>query len=331
MSEDMLELEEEIEIWEYYLTKEEFSDCMLNFEEHKSKYKALLMLEKPEKSTEKRVCYGYRDYWNDNGSSSGLTDEECRIISKGREAALRGINNYFANRSNNRKRKVRCFENEDEKIVDLSRIKEKRKVRCFENEDGKIVDLSRIKEKGKVRYFENEDGKIVDLSRIKKVKREIIPKNKLRIEFIDRIRELNGRNVQLVAQKALTASDLNVDLNRLLLNNKSIIRNYFLSKSEDAMIQREGEFLDVKLLEPTDRTRVITLKKWRMENNLYYSLLKPWKIVVADNGFGEHDVVQVWTFRFDGVDEPNQLGVAVVRIFKAPQDEIGSSSSVQLA
>ncbi|XP_074317952.1 putative B3 domain-containing protein At5g35780 [Silene latifolia] len=303
----------------YYLSKEEFQDTMLHLEDHKSKYinnNGFNFGKTVEFVTIKRRVSNYSSKENPNPG-------------KKKQLALEAIEKYYDHRGLKRKlgfaglgidedrrqcpRKKIAIEDTYNlnlladaccSIEKMAKVKSRKSLR-------KAVKMKKSGNNGKRK--KGKDTRDYDLTKVD---------YKLPPEYLEKIKKLNnGRNEQLIAQKQLTASDINPNLGRLLLNQKNIITEEFLRDDEEKKIRRKdnNKYIKAKLLEPMGRIQDIHVTNWDMVRNSYYVLLNTWKDLVASNGFGKNDVVQVWTFRFDG-EVSDQLGVAVVRIFTAPRE-----------
>ncbi|KAJ8445307.1 hypothetical protein Cgig2_024513 [Carnegiea gigantea] len=178
---------------------------------------------------------------------------------------------------------------------------------------------------------------------IKKVKRDpsyvTVPEDvKLPRAYMEKIRQMKGREVKLIAQKRLKFSDIDPSLNRLMIPVERILNKHFLTDDEKARLDQKGK-IKAKLIDPWAieheldpdeeedyEYKVISMSKWKMRHRYYvYALVSPWNKVVCRNQFVENDVVQVWSFRVvkeDGVHgydqgSPGTLGLVILRTVRA--------------
>ncbi|XP_074317953.1 uncharacterized protein LOC141654735 [Silene latifolia] len=361
---------QEIDTWKYYLSKDEFEDTMLNFEDHKPKY---ITVGKPTEfvTIKRRVLEG-------TSCSSSACEESPDLCKKKQLSALHAIDEYYDRRGLKRKLgfaglasndgDARCLKRKigfpglgnDEDVRQCSRketvvedwgnlniladaccsvaavkpviirlkiippaVKPVERLKVISAaEIAKVTSRKTVKVKktgnaGKTKKG-SDDNRNFDVP----VVTELPP------EYLEKIKKLNGRNIQRIEEKPLTASDVRPNLCRLLLNQKNlVVKPKFLTDDEEKKIAKKDEYINAKLIEPMGCYQEIKVNKWHMNHNSYNTLLKPWKELAASNGFGENDVVQVWSFRFDDDKVRNQLGIAIVRIFTAPRESSTSGSS----
>ena len=178
---------------------------------------------------------------------------------------------------------------------------------------------------------------------IKKVKRDpsyvTVPQDvKLPRAYMEKIRQMKGREVKLIAQKRLKFSDIDPSLSRLMIPVERILNKHFLTDDEKARLDQK-EKIKAKLIDPRAiehelapdeeedyECKVISMSKWKMRPGYYvYALVSPWNKVVCRNQLVENDVVQVWSFRVveeDGVHgydqgSPGTLGLVILRTIRA--------------
>ncbi|KOM42881.1 hypothetical protein LR48_Vigan05g048500 [Vigna angularis] len=92
-------------------------------------------------------------------------------------------------------------------------------------------------------------------------------------------------------EKQLTLSDVNVNLNRLLLNKKHVEKSFlpFLRNGEDI---EKG--IEVCVYDICKNNYTLTFKKW---TNKYYVLNGGWKDFCKAHKLEKNDTIKVWMFR----------------------------------
>jgi len=120
----------------------------------------------------------------------------------------------------------------------------------------------------------------------------------LPIHFENKIKELNGTDIKYIMCKKLSASDLKDDQNRLLMPHKEIKVEFLINTEKDKSSKPVG--LEVIVLDPSFREFTMSLRKWSMGINKYYSLVRGWKTVFSNNSFKEGKKLNIWTFRVNG-------------------------------
>ncbi|XP_061371019.1 putative B3 domain-containing protein At2g27410 [Gastrolobium bilobum] len=124
-------------------------------------------------------------------------------------------------------------------------------------------------------------------------------------EFKNRIRELNGSDIQFVMSKKLFQTDLTLNHDRLSMPMREV-RCDFLTKAEKATLderdcaKRKLVGVELKMLDPSLTECTLSLKKWNMTSTSIYCLTKNWKSVVTHNNLQKDDQLQIWSFRVDG-------------------------------
>ncbi|KOM42880.1 hypothetical protein LR48_Vigan05g048400 [Vigna angularis] len=92
-------------------------------------------------------------------------------------------------------------------------------------------------------------------------------------------------------EKQLTLSDVNSNLNRLLLNKKDVEKSFlpFLRNGENI---EKG--IEVCVFDIRKNSYTLTFKKW---TNKYYVLNGGWKDFFKDHKLDKNDTIKVWMFR----------------------------------
>jgi len=131
----------------------------------------------------------------------------------------------------------------------------------------------------------------------KKHDKEILssPPPILPIHIENKIKELNGTDIKYIMSKKLSASDLRDDQNRLLMSLKEVKVDFLTDIEKDESNKPVG--LEVIVLDPSFRELTMSLRKWSMGTNKYYSLVRGWKTVLSKNSFKKGKKLNIWTFR----------------------------------
>jgi hypothetical protein len=121
-------------------------------------------------------------------------------------------------------------------------------------------------------------------------------------KFMDKIKAMQGSDIEPVIQKELTSSDVQPSLDRLLIPSGQMIRPEFLSEEEqDRITKKEADKhfkgMEVALIEPGLQESTIFLKKWKLGNTNPYVLSKPWIKVAERNKLKSSNTIQLWSFR----------------------------------
>ncbi|KAK3412077.1 hypothetical protein EUGRSUZ_I00855, partial [Eucalyptus grandis] len=117
---------------------------------------------------------------------------------------------------------------------------------------------------------------------------------------MDKIQEMHGRDMTLVVEKTLTATDMSRGQSRLSIPNKQI-RQSFLREEEIRILDRK-EGIKVSLIEPClEVSHGLQLKRWNYKSrNFSYVLTERWNGVAhpyARNELMKDVVIQLWSFR----------------------------------
>ncbi|KAK2646937.1 hypothetical protein Ddye_022132 [Dipteronia dyeriana] len=145
--------------------------------------------------------------------------------------------------------------------------------------------------------------------------RPVIPQH-----FQDEIDKLNGTDVMLVGQKAMTSTDMDKHQGRFSIPRGKVRTHAFL-RQEDNL--KEG--VKCSLIQPS--LEVITdleLKKWTMDKTFSYTLIKKWNSVACNekNGLQMGCLVQLWSFWVG-----SNLWFALVNINLKQEDKVASNST----
>ena len=124
----------------------------------------------------------------------------------------------------------------------------------------------------------------------------------LPIHVKNKIKELNGTDIKYIMCKKLSASDLNDDQNRLLMSLKEVKVDFLTDIEKNVSLARKDENnkpvgLEVIVLDTSFREFTMSLRKWSMGINKYYSLVHGWKTVLSKNSFKKGKKLNIWTFR----------------------------------
>ncbi|XP_024634569.1 B3 domain-containing protein At2g31720 [Medicago truncatula] len=124
----------------------------------------------------------------------------------------------------------------------------------------------------------------------------------LPIHIENKIKELNGTDIKYIMGKKLFASNLKDDQNRLLMSIKEVKVDFLTDIEKDVSLTKKDENnkpvgLEVIVLDPSFREFTMSLRKWSMGINKYYSLVHGWKTVVSKNSFEKGKKLNIWTFR----------------------------------
>ncbi|KAK1562069.1 hypothetical protein Q3G72_005730 [Acer saccharum] len=145
--------------------------------------------------------------------------------------------------------------------------------------------------------------------------RPVIPQ-----QFQDEIDKLNGTDVMLVGEKAMTATDMDNHQGRFSIPRGKVRTHAFLREEDNPT-----EGVKCSLIQPC--LQVITdlgFKKWTMNTTFSYTLIKKWNSVGCneENGLQTGCVVQLWSFRVG-----SNLWFALVNLDLKREDNVGSSST----
>ncbi|XP_030532085.1 putative B3 domain-containing protein At3g24850 [Rhodamnia argentea] len=121
--------------------------------------------------------------------------------------------------------------------------------------------------------------------------------------FMDKVLEMRGRDVRLVVEKRLSATDMNPGQSRFSIP-KSQVLTEFLGDQEIKTLDSNGG-IKVSLVDPClEIHHGLQLKKWSYSNKTFsYVLTNRWNAVAhpsKQNGLIKDGLVQLWSFRVDG-------------------------------
>ncbi|KAI3442950.1 Cyclin N-terminal domain-containing protein [Psidium guajava] len=145
----------------------------------------------------------------------------------------------------------------------------------------------------------------------------LIGPSELPIQYMDKIREMRGRDVTLVVEKKLTTTDMSRCQSRLSIPRWQIRGETFLGE-EEIRILNGKEGITVSLIEPClEVSHGLQLKKWNyMSDNFSYVLKGRWNGVAHPYQRNEliKDVrIQLWSFRVHG-----NLHFCLTKVEEAP-------------
>ncbi|XP_018717929.2 B3 domain-containing protein At2g32645-like [Eucalyptus grandis] len=169
-----------------------------------------------------------------------------------------------------------------------------------------LADTAALVSEGKLSLTPSTE--IRETGRIPKKTKEtglgtLIGPSELPIDYKDKVQEICGRDVTLVVEKKLTATDMSRGQSRLSIPKKQI-RQCFLSEEEIRTLDRK-EGIKVSLIEPClEVFHGLQLKKWNYTSkNFSYMLTERWNAVAHPyerNELTKDVVIQLWSFRVDG-------------------------------
>ncbi|KAF7151263.1 hypothetical protein RHSIM_Rhsim02G0212000 [Rhododendron simsii] len=182
----------------------------------------------------------------------------------------------------------------------------------FEEEEKNRAVKKRANKKN-VNNLVHEKKKVNNLVQKRKVVLpEIMPD--LPVEFRERIRNLGGTEATLVIQKALFMTDVSDRHGRLSLPQSALIDKEFLSGEEKAFLRRDNgngvTEMAVRLIAENGKEHEIDIRQWSMTKGIY-NVVKGWNNVVSDHGLCKDLLVQLWSFRVEG-----NLWFALVKLWK---------------
>ncbi|KAH7845773.1 hypothetical protein Vadar_005866 [Vaccinium darrowii] len=142
--------------------------------------------------------------------------------------------------------------------------------------------------------------------------------------FREKIKQLNGCDLNLVIQKRLTKSDVNDKKYRMSIPIRKLKYEFLRGEEKKLLDSREDKkikVIEVELIEPScERLTTLSLRKWEMKkkkgktSEIYNLVNKNWyNRVVVHNGLLEEMVVQLYAFRVEG-----KLHFALVKV-----DDVG--------
>ncbi|KAF8042397.1 hypothetical protein BT93_A0890 [Corymbia citriodora subsp. variegata] len=121
--------------------------------------------------------------------------------------------------------------------------------------------------------------------------------------FMDKVMEMGGRDVRLVVQKKLSATDMNPSQSRLSIPKSQILQGFLSDQEIRTLESKDG--IRVFLIDPClELHQGLQLKKWCYGSKTFsYVLTERWNEVAhphKPNGLEKDAMVQLWSFRQDG-------------------------------
>ncbi|KAI3412930.1 uncharacterized protein J3R85_016757 [Psidium guajava] len=121
--------------------------------------------------------------------------------------------------------------------------------------------------------------------------------------FMDKVLEMCGRDVSLVVEKQLSATDMNPGQSRLSVPMSQVITEFLSDQEIRTLDSKEG--IKVSLVDPClEVHHGLQLKKWSYSSETFsYVLTNRWNAVAHPhkwNGLKKDGLVQLWSFRVDG-------------------------------
>ncbi|KAK1391234.1 hypothetical protein POM88_010290 [Heracleum sosnowskyi] len=173
-------------------------------------------------------------------------------------------------------------------------------------------------------YEKEEKPRNKIVAKMNKVVAEIVP---LPVQFENRIQEMGGDNVKLIIQKHLFKCDTRKDQNRFSIPIKQIRKDAegFLTENEVLSLP-----ITVPLIEPDLNLSQIDIRKWNYSGSSSYMLSGPWSAVRNRNKLQDGMLLQLWSFRVDGL-----LCLALVKVSRDDKQDhgingIANTSQIQI-
>jgi hypothetical protein len=133
-------------------------------------------------------------------------------------------------------------------------------------------------------------------------------------EVKERIASMKGKDVELVVDKLLYATDVNAGNSRLSIPLRQVIAKNFLTDEEKRALI-DDNCLKVKILEPSlEMVSDMNLKQWNMFKkkgsvSSSYVFITHWNSLRRRSNLHRQDRIQVWSFRVE-----NDLYFALVKV-----------------
>jgi hypothetical protein len=133
-------------------------------------------------------------------------------------------------------------------------------------------------------------------------------------EVKERIASMKGKDVELVVDKQLYATDMEDGNSRLSIPLRQVIAKNFLTDEEKRALI-DGNCLKVKILEPSlEMVSDMNLKQWNMFKkkgsvSSSYVFITHWNSLRRRSNLHREDRIQVWSFRVE-----NDLYFALVKV-----------------
>ncbi|KAF7151087.1 hypothetical protein RHSIM_Rhsim02G0210800 [Rhododendron simsii] len=132
-------------------------------------------------------------------------------------------------------------------------------------------------------------------------------------EFKERIRNLGGAKATLVIQKVLEATDVSDRHGHLSLPRSKLIDKEF--PSGEGINGKDVAEIEAQLIAENGKEHEIDIRQWKMSKGIY-NVVKGWNEVVNEHKLCEKWVVQLWSFRVEG-----NLWFALVKLWKVKEHD----------
>ncbi|KAE9452151.1 hypothetical protein C3L33_15949, partial [Rhododendron williamsianum] len=132
-------------------------------------------------------------------------------------------------------------------------------------------------------------------------------------EFKERIRNLGGAKATLVIQKVLEATDVSDRHGRLSLPRGKLIDKEF--PSGEGINGKDVAEIEARLIGENGKEHEIDIRQWNMKTGIY-NVVKGWNAVVTDHELCRDLLVQLWSFRVEG-----NLWFALVKLWKVEKKD----------
>ncbi|KAK9906244.1 hypothetical protein M0R45_002692 [Rubus argutus] len=164
----------------------------------------------------------------------------------------------------------------------------------------------------KRKYYSDNDDNKDDKDRAKRLKKGVHSSTTVGPELPEEYNQiilgrLNGKELTLLIQKSLNASDIKCDKSILSLPRDETLRKNILEPNEIENLERDST-LTLPLLDQK------CLEWWKMPKEESYVPKTNWNEIVAQNRLVVGDQVQVWSFRANKDKKKNQLHLALVLV-----------------
>ncbi|XP_030532091.1 B3 domain-containing protein At3g25182-like [Rhodamnia argentea] len=121
--------------------------------------------------------------------------------------------------------------------------------------------------------------------------------------FMDKVLEMRGRDVRLVVEKHLSATDMNPGQSRLSVPKSQVLTEFLSDQEIRTLDSKKG--INVSLVDPClEVYHGLQLNKWSYSGKTFsYVLTNRWNAVAhpsKSNGLEKDGLVQLWSFRVDG-------------------------------
>ncbi|KAF7151570.1 hypothetical protein RHSIM_Rhsim02G0210600 [Rhododendron simsii] len=127
-------------------------------------------------------------------------------------------------------------------------------------------------------------------------------------EFKERIRNLGGAKATLVIQKVLEGTDVSTRHGRLSLPRGKLIDKEF--PSGKGINGKDVAEIEARLIPENGKEHEIDIRQWNMKNRIY-NAVKGWNEVVKEHKLCKDLLVQLWSFRVQG-----NLWFALLKLWK---------------